>query len=177
MGVALSATGSLLMASHAVGGMTATLTRREFRDLSVAAGRAALARLEAKAGSDPKGIFAEMGEVLMWLYALGNNGRKRHHMDPGLRWARTMHNHGWLLTELAYYDGGAMPGSFVLGRTTLGSLPHHRWLPTASIGKSANAEPLTYLAREYDAHIAGRSVIGTLRDELNRLAALTGSRA
>jgi hypothetical protein len=47
----LGSDAGLAASGMAVTSRLATLTRHEFRDLSVAAGRAALARLEAKAGS------------------------------------------------------------------------------------------------------------------------------
>jgi hypothetical protein len=115
--VGLSATG------HAISGGTATLSREEFRDLSIAACRAALARLEAKTGTDPRDIFAEVGEVLFWLYALGDVGNRCNDMHAGLRWARFMHGHGCLLTHSVYYDHGAALGHFVLAQTALGAKP------------------------------------------------------
>jgi len=152
----------LTATSSYVGGMSATLTRSEIRELSVAACLAALARLEAQTGS----IFAELTEVLGWLYALGDIGRKRNQMHPGLRWARLMHAHGWLLTETVYFDGGAMPGSFMPGKTVLAALPVRRWLPRTRIGTRRGAK---HLEAEYDAHVAGRAVAETLRAELRRL--------
>jgi hypothetical protein len=172
MAVGMTATG------HAVSGGSATLTRREFRDLSVAAGRAALARLEAKQSGTPRDIFAEVAEVLFWLYALGDIvGKKRNQMRPGLRWTRTMHAHGWLLTEAVHVVPVGALATVAFAAVPLGGTQQHRWLPRTQIATTANARPMTYLAARYDRDVANRPVIDTLRDELNRLAALTGSRA
>jgi hypothetical protein len=152
----------------------ATLTRHEFRDLSVAAGRAALARLEAKAGSDPRDIFAETAEVLFWLCALGDVGKDRNQMHAGLRWARNMHAHGWLLTETVYLAPKGTYGTFTYGTTAYGGTHQHRWLSRDKIGRRQEAK---HLEDKYDTDIADKPVIDTLRDELNRLAGLTGSRA
>lgn len=170
----LSAGASLTATSSSVSGMSATLSQHEFRDLSVAAGRAALARLEAKTGTDPRDIFAEIGEVLGWLYALGDVDKGRNRMHAGLRWARFMHAHGSLLTEAMYYDHGAVLGHFVLGKTPLGAKPQYRWLTRDKIVRRKEAR---HLETAYDDDIADKPVLDALRDELNRLAALPGSDA
>jgi hypothetical protein len=170
VGVGLTATG------HAVSGGSATLTRYEFRDLSVAAARAAFARLEAKAsaGADARGIFGELTEVLGWLYALGDIGKKRNQMHAGLRWARTMHGHGLLLTEASYVapKGGYAAADYA--STPYGGTQEHRWLSRDKIRRRREA---AHLEADYDADIADHPVLSTLRGELNRLAALTGSPA
>lgn len=80
----------------------------------------------------------------------------------GLRWARTVHAKGRLFAEATYYDHAAN---------------EHRWLPRAKIVTTPNAALSPRLAAAYDADIADRPVIATLRTEVNRLAALTGSSA
>jgi hypothetical protein len=152
------------LASTAAGvsGASGTLTRTEFRDVSVAACRAALARLVAITGTGPRDIFAATAEVLFWLYTLADIDTRNNQMQPGLRWVRGVHAHGRLFTEATYYDPGAK---------------QHRWLTRANITTRANAQRSVYCAAEYDAHNADQPVIGTLRAEVDRLAALTGSTA
>jgi hypothetical protein len=173
----LSAAVGLTATGHAVSGGSATLSREEFRDLSVAAGRAALARLEAKAGSDPRDTFAEVGEVLFWLYALGDDGDgKANLLSPGLQWVRHCYAHGNLLTAIVDYQL-----VFVLDEARL-DVPlesgEHVWSGRVIINPKARADKKQReLERMYRDHVVTRPVIDTLRDELNRLAGLTGSRA
>jgi hypothetical protein len=167
----------LSAAGHAVSSGSATLTRHEFRDLSVAAGRAALARFEAKSAADPRDVFAETGEVLFWLYALGDTGdRKPNAMSPGLQWVRHCYAHGNLLTTIVDYQL-----VFVLDETPLDGAQEkreHLWSDRVLINsKARDSELQKALERKYRDEVATRPVLATLRDELNKLAGLTGSRA
>jgi hypothetical protein len=173
----LSAVASLTATSSSISAVSATLTRHEFRDLSVAAGRAALSRLENKTGADPRDIFAETGEVLFWLYALGDIGDdKPNVMSPGLQSVRHCYAHGNLLTAIVDYQL-----VFVLDETTLdASLDkrEHLWSERVLINpKARDSKKQRDLESKYRTEVATRPVVVTLRDELNRLAALTCSTA
>jgi hypothetical protein len=129
--------------------------------------RDALARLEAKAGPGHN-IFAETGEVLFWLYAIGDEpGGNRLH--AGFQWARHQYAHGNLIADVYWTEWGAMPGTFIPGRTMPGSLPVCRWLPCDRIARYAKARRLTELRRDYETRLVGQPVLATLRDELGRL--------
>ena len=107
-------------------------------------------------------MFVAIAEVLFWLYSLGDIETRYNEMDMGLRWARTVHAKGRLFTEATYYDHAAR---------------EHRWLARTKIVTRRNAAPSARLAAAYDTYIADQPVIDTLRAEVDRLAALTGSRA
>jgi hypothetical protein len=141
------------------------------RDRLVAACQAALARLEVEArpGPEPHSIFAETGEVLFWLHAMGDEcGSNR--ISPGLAWARHQYAHGNLLTGIVEYDYGTMLGHFVLGQTKLDAPPQHRWMARTTIGINSKARRGTALEQAYDNDVAGHPVVARLRLELSRLS-------
>jgi hypothetical protein len=147
------------------------------RDRLVNACETALVRLERKAQSSrlkPQSIFAETGEVLFWLAALGDTAR-RSKMNPGLYWARNQYAHGNLLSEvIEFQHGSELP--LVLGKAVLGARSQHLWMASAEISRDKaraaffDAKAATILqARAYAKDVAGRPVIETLRAELARL--------
>ena len=113
-------------------------------------------------------VFAGIGEVLFWLYAIGDNSKGKR-LSLGLQWARHQYAHGNLLTDEVEYNYGAMLGQFVLGKTRLGQLPQYVWMTRSDIIQTPNARILPRLERAYDRNVAGHPVIASLRLELSRL--------
>jgi hypothetical protein len=138
-------------------------------DRLIGACKTALARLEAT-GADPPHVFAETGEVLFWLYAIGDTGHGNL-LSPGFQWARHQYAHGNLITEAVEYQYGAVLGRMMLGSTPLGAPSVHRWTPREHIGTYPKAHDRTDLAADYDARLAGKPVVATLWDELSELVA------
>jgi hypothetical protein len=140
------------------------------RDRLAAACEAALERLAAKARSvtEPQSIFAETGEALFWLFALGDDAQGNR-LREGLIWARHQYAHGNLLTEAVEFTRGSMP-PFPAGSTGPGTPPHHRWMSRPDIGRhqKSHGRP-TAETDDYDKYVAGRPVIASLREELDRL--------
>jgi hypothetical protein len=102
---------------------------------------ASLARLVEKesAGIDPD-VFAEVGEVLFWLYALAEENRKnRWPLFEGLRWARDRMAHGVMLAKPAEWHYGTELGRWVLGRGQLGTTSGHEWLQSSGIPQSKSS--------------------------------------
>jgi hypothetical protein len=149
--------------------VTARATVTPFRTRLVEACNAALERLEAKSGPEHN-IFAETGEVLFWLHALGDDGDGVNRLSPGLQWARHQYAHGNLLTEAVEFDHGATLGHFVVGSTALDTPPHYRCMPRTTIGINAKARRGTALEQAYDNDVARHPVVARLRLELSRLA-------
>ncbi len=134
--------------------------------------RTALERMAQKSAREDD-IFAETGEALYWLYSLGNVGSKTSAMSPGLRWARNRYGHGQLVSWAAAYDdeGAALERRFIRDDARLD--PHHCWLPRlAIIWDDDSAFPDPDGEKAYDADVAERAVVVTLRAELNRLVML-----
>jgi hypothetical protein len=130
----------------------------------------ALARLEATRG-DPPRVFAETGEVLFWLYAIGDTGKPEDHLlSPGFQWARHQYAHGNLITEAVEYHHG-VPLSSHDARIDPGAPWVHCWTPREYIGTYAKAHRNAELAADYDARLAGQPVIATLWDEFSELVA------
>lgn len=148
--------------------VSARVTVTPFRVRLVDACEAALQRLEAKSGP-LHNIFADTGEVLFWLHALGDEGDGRNRLSPGLQWARHQYAHGNLLTDVVEYDHGATLGHFVIGRTKLDAPPRHIWTARPNIGINAKARGGTKLEQAYDNDVAGHPVTTRLRLELSRL--------
>lgn len=135
----------------------------------------ALRRLEAKTGETRTGepsLFAETGEVLFWLYAIGDTD-DGNIVSPGFQWARHQYAHGNLITEMGEYKYGATLGPIVLDETRLGEAPVHRWTPRESIGTYAKARDHRKLPakadaaralqwKDYDDHLASHPVVATL---------------
>jgi hypothetical protein len=146
-------------------------------DRLIGACETALRRLEATRG-DPPHVFAETGEVLFWLYAIGDTGKPQDHLlSPGFQWARHQYAHGNLITEPVEYHYGATLGHFVLGKSRLGEPPIHRWAARPGIGRYEKAHPRPELEEsDYDAHLAGQPVIATLWNELSELVAIVNPR-
>jgi hypothetical protein len=152
------------------GNLIAKLSRGEFHEWSVAACRAALDRLDAQQGSDPKLVFAATGEVLFWLYAIGDRGWRDNRLFVGFQWVRNMHAHGNLLAETVYVDPGATLDRMRLDPALPDALPELRWLPSERIATLPKALPFDRGKRAYDNHIKEKPVVATLRKELARLA-------
>jgi hypothetical protein len=129
----------------------------------------ALARLEATPG-DPPHVFAETGEVLFWLYAIGDTDHGMI-LSPGFQWARNQYAHGNLITEPVEFHHGTTPGYFAEPTTLQDAPPLHRWTPREFIGTYAKARESPDLAADYDARLAGKPVIQSLWDELSELVA------
>jgi len=134
----------------------------------------ALRRLETKIGGTKPGtpphIFAETGEVLFWLYAVGDTDAANL-LSPGFRWARHQYAHGNLITELGEYHLGATLGHLVLDQSRLDEPPVNVWTPREHIGTYAKARKPTKAERDdYDARLAGKPVVSTLWDELSEVA-------
>ncbi len=128
--------------------------------------------MEAKSRSspDPQSIFAETGEVLFWLHALGDDGGGVSRLSPGLQWARHQYAHSNLLTEAVEFDHGAKLGHFMMGTTALDTPPQHLWMSRSSIGLYPKARRGTALEQACDNDVAGHPVAARLRLELSRLA-------
>jgi hypothetical protein len=128
---------------------------------------AALGRLIVKEreGTDPD-IFNELGEALFWLRALVEANRRSAPVLDGLRWARNRIAHGLRLTAPTAWTYGSELGRMVLGQSMLGTASESRWLARSEI--AAGTPPWSDAKGEaaYDAHIAGQSVLPTLRDGL-----------
>jgi hypothetical protein len=128
---------------------------------------AALGRLVVKEreGTDPD-IFNELGEALFWLRALAEANRRSDPVLDGLRWARNRVAHGLLLTAPTAWTYGSELGRMVLGQSMLGTTSGSRWLARSEItaGTPPWSDPNSEAA--YDAHIAGQSVLPSLRQGL-----------
>lgn len=133
--------------------VTARATVTPFRVRLVEACSAALERLEAKSGPEHN-IFPETGEVLFWLYSIGDEA-KPNRLSLGLQWARNQYAHGNLLTDVVEFDYGAPP--------------QHRWMARTTVGIHTKAQRRTPLEHAYDNDVAGHPVIARLRLELSRL--------
>ena len=138
-------------------------------DRLIGACETALLRLEAT-GGDPPHVFAETGEVLFWLFAIGDT-RSGNLLSPGFQWARNQYAHGNLITEAVEYHYGATLGHFVLGASRFGEPPAHRWTPREHIGTYPKAHDRPDLAADYDAELAGKPAVATFWDELSELVA------
>jgi hypothetical protein len=139
-------------------------------DRLIGACETALARLEASRG-DPPRIFAETGEVLFWLYAIGDTGGDNL-LSPGFQWARHQYAHGNLITEAVEHHQAVPIGRMMVGPTPLGMPWVHRWMARTDIGTYAKARKPTKTERDdYDARLSGKPVIATLWDELSKLVA------
>lgn len=122
---------------------------------------------ETKPGVPPH-IVAETGEVLFWLYAIGDTDGGNI-VSPGFQWARHQYAHGNLITELGEYRLGVTPGH-ILEVTPLGDPPVNVWTPREHIGTYAKARKPTQAEREdYDARLAGKPVVATLWDEVSEV--------
>jgi hypothetical protein len=148
----------------------------------------ALRRLETKIGEtktgDPPYIFVETGEVLFWLYAIGDTDSGQI-LSPGFQWARHQYAHGNLITECVEYHPGATV--FILDDTPLDEPPETVWTPRESVGTYAKARdhhklsPKAEAARalqweDYHERLAGQPVVLTLWNELSELAAIVSPR-
>lgn len=135
---------------------------------------------------EPPHTFVETGEVLFWLYAIGDT-ESGQILSPGFQWARHQYAHGNLLTEATEHHYGATLGRMALGAVALGAPPVHLWTPREYIAThvkardhrqlSAKAAALRELQwRDYDDRLAGQPVVATLWDELSELAAIVNPR-
>jgi hypothetical protein len=145
---------------------TAKATVTPFRLRLTEACSAALERLEAKAGPEHN-IFAETGEVLFWLYAIGERRPKANRISFALKWARDQYAHGKLLSDVVEVDYGAALGHLVLGKSKLDAPPQHVWMATKDL--PTRPYPASDAAKDYDKNFATQPVISTLRAELARL--------
>jgi hypothetical protein len=157
-------------------------------DRLIGACEAALRRLETaivepppETTDEPPHTFAEIGEVLFWLYAIGDTETGQI-LSPGFQWARHQYAHGNLLTDATEYHYGATLGRMMLGAVALGAPPVHLWTPREHISTHRKAKDHRKLsakeeaARElqwtdYGARVAGEPVVATLWDELSELVA------
>jgi hypothetical protein len=129
--------------------------------------QAAIERMSAKedSGIDPD-TFAEVGEVLFWLVALAEANGRRDPLLNGLRWARNRITHGVIVAAPVDWHYGSELGRLVLGKAILGTSSGHEWLDRASVPLGPNERRNPAQARDYDAHVAGRRVVDTLRAAL-----------
>jgi hypothetical protein len=144
----------------------------------------AIAKPPSEVTDEPPHTFVETGEVLFWLYAIGDTEDDGQILSPGLQWARNQYAHGNLITEAVEYHYGLALGDFVLNGSRF---PGHLWTPRERIGTHrkardhrelpAKAEAARLLQwRDYDDHLAGHPVVATLWDELSRLTAIVSPR-
>jgi hypothetical protein len=139
-------------------------------DRLIGACETALTRLETTSG-DPPHIFAETGEVLFWLYAIGDTGQKNL-LSPGFQWARHQYAHGNLITEAVAFYGATLGSRWTVGSGIgLGAPAVHRWMARGEIGTYPKARERSDLWPDYDARLAHRPVIATLWDEFSELVA------
>jgi hypothetical protein len=126
--------------------------------------QAAIERVSAKedAGIDPD-IFAEVGEALFWLVALAEANERRDPLLNGLTWARNRITHGVIVAAPVNWHCGSELGRLVLGKAILGTTSGHEWLDRASVPLGQNERRSPAQERDYDAHVAGRRVLDTLR--------------
>jgi hypothetical protein len=135
---------------------------------------AAIKRCAAKEGEslDPD-VFAELGESLFWLLALGEaTGRDRKtELLQGLGWARDRIAHGVLLTAPVRWHHGTDIGRWILGQGVLGTTSGHEWLTRDAIetSRTQRRDPAGEVA--YDNHLAGQKVIEVLHAALEEMTA------
>ncbi|MEO6857685.1 MAG: hypothetical protein ABI323_03750 [Solirubrobacteraceae bacterium] len=136
-----------------------------------AAAERAVDRIAAKqAGGIAADAFAEIGEALFWLYALGAHGRTSG-LAQGLLFARNQCAHGNLVSQFTEWQYGAELGRLVLGRTRLGTRSAYLWrrnLQTQTVSTRSASQ-----REAYRNHFAGQPVVDTLRAELVRLHELS----
>jgi hypothetical protein len=156
-------------------------------DRLIGACETALRRLEAAVVAPPDDpdapphTFAEIGEVLFWLYAIGDTETGQI-LSPGFQWARHQYAHGNLLTDAAEHHYGATLGRMALGTVALRTPPEHLWTPREHISTHTKAKDHRKLSAkaeaarlfqwtDYGARLAGKPVVATLWDELAELVA------
>jgi hypothetical protein len=147
--------------------LTARAIVTPFRIRLVEACSAALDRLEAKSGPEHN-IFAETGEVLFWLHAIGETNPQARRISSALKWARDQYAHGKLLSDVVEVDYGAVLGHLVLDKSRLDAPPQHVWMATKAL--PTKPHPASDAAEDYDENFATQPVIATLRAEFSRLA-------
>jgi hypothetical protein len=153
--------------------VTATVTYTPFQVRLFMACHHALARLEVQTRT-MSDTFTETGEVLFWLYAISNYGRRSAAISRGLRWARNRYAHGQLFTEPHKMSGSEYDTDFVWDRSSYAE-PH--WKHALEIAfDTANADPDQTGLQAYQDELAGRPVLATLEAEAQRLlkVAVTG---
>ncbi len=152
------------------GGASAILTVTQAGRVAAAAERA-VDRIAAKeAGGIAADAFAEIGEALFWLYALGAHGRTSR-LAPGLLFARNQCAHGNIVSQFTEWQYGAELGRLVLGRSRLGTRSAYLWsrnLQTQTVSTRSTSQRASYRN-----HFAGKPVVDTLRAELVRLRKLS----
>lgn len=129
------------------------------------------------------GVFAPLGETLVWLVALDDllaaadrSYRSQRDADPdgaalpGLRYARNAVVHGELVVATTYAKPGAILGTAALGTFALGEGPSTRWISRTSIPHAPKpSKHLPTHERSYDRHVAGRDVCAPLGTALDFL--------
>jgi hypothetical protein len=126
-------------------------------DRLIGACETALRRLEAatvepprETTDEPPHTFVETGEVLFWLYAIGDT-ESGQILSPGFRWARHQYAHGNLLTKATEHHYGATLGRMVLGAVALGAPPVHLWTPRENISTHRKARDHRKLSAKAEA--------------------------
>lgn len=133
--------------------LTATVTYNPFQARLFQACHHALAQLEVQTRT-LSDTFTETGEVLFWLYAISNYGRRRASISRGLRWARNRYAHGQLFTEPHKMSGPEYDTDFVWDRSGYAE-PH--WKHALEIAfATANAGPDQKGLQAYQDELASR---------------------
>lgn len=110
-----------------------------------------------RGGGDP---FAPLGETLFWLITLAEASRDSTlPVIQGLKWARNRITHGALVTAPIETVPGAEPGRLVLGRSRLGTVTTHLWLPRSKVSLASTARTQPAQDRAYDAEVAGQPLL------------------
>ncbi len=114
-----------------VGGASAhaTLTVKQADRLSAAASSAIEAIAAKEATEINPDVFAEIGNALHWLYALGARGRGGSNslLSPGFTYARNQSAHGNLVSDFSDWQYGPELGRLRLGNSRLGAKPQLLW--------------------------------------------------
>ena len=104
---------------------------------------------------DVEAVFAPLGEVLAWLYALeaAQSGRP---LPPGLKHARnrSLHGDGIVLAQPRFIHGSE-PGRMIPGLSMLGFATGWRWT-FAALPEPSPRWRAHWL--DYSEHVAGREV-------------------
>jgi hypothetical protein len=127
---------------------------------------AAMNRLRVKvdALTGDRDPFAQLGEVLFWLFALTEENSRSDPLLVGLRWARNRIAHGVVVAapiEPRIY--GSEPGLAIPGVSMPGSASRPaRWLPRSAIQLGPRDRSNQTEEQGYDAHVAGQPLMDVL---------------
>lgn len=131
--------------------------------------RRAIAEIEDLERRDDPDIFIPLGHALFWLFALADTNKKGNiPLLAGTKWARNRVAHGAVVSAPVVWHDGAEVGRMKVGPGggLMGSRSGHKWLLRAQVPLGPADKPNASQEVAYDAQLAGKYVLPTLRAAL-----------